>query len=65
MTAMFSKPKMPKREVAPPDPDDTGPIAVEARRRRLAEVTQRSGRESTMLTRPPTVMGDYTSSRTG
>lgn len=65
MTAMFSKPKTPKPTAAPPDPDDTGPVATEERRKRLAETSARSGRDSTMLTRPPTVMGDYSASRTG
>ena len=51
--AMFTGP--PKQKVAspqspPPDPDEEGPVAKEARRRKLGKASQRSGRTSTILT---------------
>lgn len=50
--AIFSGPPKPKMSTPenPPDPDNEGPVAQEARKRKLQRASQRGGRTSTILT---------------
>jgi hypothetical protein len=56
-------PKVPKPSAPPPapDPDEEGPVAQEARKKRIRKRTAESGRASTILTSG----GDYASEVVG
>jgi hypothetical protein len=58
-------PKVPKPSAPPPapDPDEEGPVSVEARRKRIGKRQAEGGRASTILTSG--IGGDYSAGPIG
>lgn len=58
-------PHMAEPATPPPDPDETGPLAQEAKRKRMQAARSRGGRASTILTGGGGTGGDYTAGMMG